>query len=170
MASMGNPCYRKARILTENDLNSLPLRELVYSYTVIDCIFQFPQTVKYPNISVYIDKSTTVYPTSGSAVINGCEYLLAKRLGCHFIIKEIFHIPFDCEESYMSQFCNTLKTYYPHLEGSPITFNITNSDSCNFKPELKIIEAYMKSSPEIIGSSNDISISAGYIYDSLKKG
>lgn len=61
-------------------------------YLIVNCDFEFPTNVKYPSIPCYIDKTTTVYPLSGTSYLTGPEYLLAKNQGCKFKIKSAFFI------------------------------------------------------------------------------
>ena len=69
---------------------------MLKSYTVIKCDFNFPNSVKYPSILVYVNETTTIYPQSGKGVIlTGVEYLLAKSQNCEIIIKEVYSISFS---------------------------------------------------------------------------
>jgi len=58
----------------------------------INCDFSFPETVKYPSIPCYVDNTTTVYPISGNAFLTGPEFLLARKQGAEFTIKNAFYI------------------------------------------------------------------------------
>lgn len=62
-------------------------------YLIVNTNFQFPEETKYPSIPCYIDKSATVYPLAGSALLTGPEYLLARNQKCWFNIKSAFYIP-----------------------------------------------------------------------------
>ena len=61
-------------------------------YLIINGDFEFPSNVKYPSIPCYIDKTSTVYPLSGSCYLTGPEYVLALRQGCEIDIKSAFYI------------------------------------------------------------------------------
>ena len=98
MAGCGNPDYKKGRILSAKELKGLSDEDLLYSYTVIDCSFEFNKDVKYPSIPVYLDETTTVYPVKGKSVLTGAEYLTAKKQGCKFVIYEVYSIPFEAED------------------------------------------------------------------------
>ena len=62
-------------------------------YLIVNCDFEFPDTVKYPSIPCFVDNTTTVYPLRGSAYLTGPEFLLAKRQGCVFKIRSVFYTP-----------------------------------------------------------------------------
>ena len=94
MAMMGHPAYNYHRNLAEDDLKSMTESDILYSFLIIQCDFEFPNTVKYPSIGCFIDETTTVYPLKGSAFLTGAEYLLARSQGCKLDIKSINHIPF----------------------------------------------------------------------------
>lgn len=94
MAALGTPDYTKGIKLNAEDLIELKFDDIFNSYTILSVKFTFKNKVKYPSIPVNIDENTTVYPLSGSAVITGLEYLVAKNQGCDMIIKEGYMIPF----------------------------------------------------------------------------
>lgn len=62
-------------------------------YLILNGSFKFPANTKYPSIPCYIDKTTTVYPLQGKALISGPEYVLAKSQKCKFTFSSAFHIP-----------------------------------------------------------------------------
>lgn len=96
MCLLGNPDYNKACVIPYFKFMRMDKLDLLYSYTVLKVVFKFPDDVKFPNIPVFVDKDTTVYPLEGEAVLTYAEYLTAQRMGCDFkVIKEIFHIPFE---------------------------------------------------------------------------
>ena len=91
----GHPDYKHGVRASKEDLKQMSRDYLIYSYTIIKCNFRFPESVKYPSIPVYVDKTSTVYPLEGEgSVLTGSEYLLAKAQGCEFEIDEIYTIPF----------------------------------------------------------------------------
>lgn len=57
---------------------------LMTGYLIVNCNFNFPAEVKYPSIPCNIDKTTTVYPSSGTVYLTGPEYNLAKNKWCVF--------------------------------------------------------------------------------------
>lgn len=96
MCLLGNPDYKNATVLTYYKFIHMDKLQLLYSYTILKAVFKFPDDVKFPNIPVFVDKDTTVYPLEGEAILTYAEYITALRMGCDFkIIKEVFHIPFE---------------------------------------------------------------------------
>lgn len=90
----GHPDYTSCHRLTECELGKLTKEELLYSYLIINADFEFPTKTKYPSIPCYVDENCTVYPLTGSCVITGAEYILAKQQGCVFSYKDIYLTPF----------------------------------------------------------------------------
>jgi hypothetical protein len=129
MCLLGNPDYNKAVVLTYNKFMQMDKLDLLYSYTVLKVDFKFPDDVKFPNIPVFVDKDTTVYPLEGEAILTYAEYVTAQRMGCDFKrIKEIFHIPFECLSSKsrdpdpnLSDFESYSPGYVPYLFDNGIT-------------------------------------------------
>lgn len=73
--------------------------ELLFDdYYIINATFEFPKNVKYPSIPCYIDETTTIYPLTGSCLLTGPEYVLARNQGCNVKIKSVFHIPSRTED------------------------------------------------------------------------
>jgi len=66
---------------------TIPNRLFIYQYW-----FQIQFECQYPSIPCYIDKTTTVYPLSGSSFLTGPEYILARNQGWDFKIKSAFYI------------------------------------------------------------------------------
>jgi len=67
---------------------------LIKSYTALKINFKFPETVRYPNLPVRLDKSSIIYPLTGTSFCTGLEFLLAHRLGCEIEILGGVFIPF----------------------------------------------------------------------------
>lgn len=67
---------------------------LINSYTALKINFKFPETVRYPNLPVRLDKSSIIYPLTGTSFCTGLEFLLAHRLGCEIEILGGAFIPF----------------------------------------------------------------------------
>jgi len=99
MAFAGNPDYNNARKLNISELIKMSNEELIFSYTIIECEFEFKDNTKFPSIPCFIDKSSTAYPLKGTAVLTGLEYLLAKNQGCFITVKEAYTIPFETAKS-----------------------------------------------------------------------
>ena len=70
------------------------LQTILTSFVIYKVTFQFPPDTKYPSIPVYIDKTTTVYPLEGTALLTGVEYILAHRQGCDLKVAYAVVIPF----------------------------------------------------------------------------
>lgn len=64
------------------------------SYTALKIRFEFPETVKYPNLPVRLDFSSVIFPLKGETFCTGSEFLLAYRLGCKIEIRGGVWIPF----------------------------------------------------------------------------
>lgn len=95
MSIIGDPLYSQLKRLSIKELDKLPDLSIINSFTVIKADFTFPNNTKFPSIPVFLDKTTTVYPISGSCCITGIEYVLAKNQGCVFTkITDIVRVPF----------------------------------------------------------------------------
>lgn len=99
MSMAGHPDYEKFQKLTVVDLRKMSKLEMLYSYLILHVDFEFPNSVKYPSIPCYVDENCTVYPSVGSSVLTGAEYVLALDQGCKFTLHDIFYIPFKVSES-----------------------------------------------------------------------
>lgn len=93
-SNIGHPSYQNAREISIDELNNMKPVEILNSFLIIECNFNFPESVKFPSIPVYADETTTVYPKMGKSLLTGAEYILAKNQGCLIDIKRIFNIPF----------------------------------------------------------------------------
>lgn len=98
MSLAGHPEYENCSRLTVAELNKMSKEEILYSYLIINAEFEFPANTKYPSIPCYVDENCTVYPLSGSCVLTGSEYLLAKSQNCRFKISDIYCTPFKTSE------------------------------------------------------------------------
>jgi hypothetical protein len=94
MSLLGDPDYKKLKLLTENDLMKMTDDDILYSYIIIKTDFEFNPDIKYPSIPCFLDSDLSVYPLKGNAILTGSEYILARNMGCHFTIGVIYHIPF----------------------------------------------------------------------------
>lgn len=107
MFALGHPNYNDRRELSDEDLKRRYSKNpvsLIYTYMIIKGTFSFvpegedSKVVKYPSIPVYLDETTTVYPTSGECILTGAEYVLAINQGCEITVSSCVEIPFlDCE-------------------------------------------------------------------------
>lgn len=98
MSMAGHPEYALCKRLTFSELTKLTNEEILFSYLIINAEFEFPEGTKYPSIPCYVDENCTVYPLSGSCVITGSEYLLAKSQNCCFKYIDIYCTPFKSSE------------------------------------------------------------------------
>ena len=92
--NIGHPDYSRGDFIDQKRLEDMSDVELLFSYTIISCHFIYNSNVKYPGIPVYVDKTTTVYPSEGEALLTGAEYILARNQNCVLNIHDIYHIPF----------------------------------------------------------------------------
>ena len=92
--NIGHPDYSRGDFIDQKRLEDMSDVELLFSYTIISCHFSYNSNVKYPGIPVYVDKTTTVYPSEGEALLTGAEYILARNQKCVLNIHDIYHIPF----------------------------------------------------------------------------
>jgi hypothetical protein len=96
---LGDPDYSNATVVNTKFIEEMKEKDLeeylLKSYTSMVVDFEFPKSVKYPNIPVQADKNVTIYPLSGKDIaVEGREFLLAKKLGCKLKVKQGFHIPY----------------------------------------------------------------------------
>jgi len=99
MSMLGDPDYRNATMINSETIDKMEEEELrsylFKSYTSMIVNFEFPKSVKFPNIPVQADKNVTIYPLSGKDVaVEGREFWLAKKLGCKLEIKQGYCIPY----------------------------------------------------------------------------
>jgi len=70
------------------------LEKILKSYTALKVKFEFPETVKYPNLPVRLDFSSVIFPRKGETFCTGIELILSLRLGCTVDIRGGVWIPF----------------------------------------------------------------------------
>jgi len=95
MSLLGNPDYKKGRMISVKQLEKMSFNEILYSYIIMKAKFKFKPGTKFPSIPASIDETTTVYPLEGEAILTGPEYLLAKKQKCKLNISEIYYLPFE---------------------------------------------------------------------------
>ncbi|KAG0632645.1 hypothetical protein HOY80DRAFT_1141956 [Tuber brumale] len=78
MSLMGDPNYSGARLIYPT--SSLGNIDFKNSYSAIKVKFRFPDTIKYPPLPVFMDKTITIYPRSGETIVTGPELLSAKNI------------------------------------------------------------------------------------------
>lgn len=88
LAFLGTPDYNKCKVINSGWIENLKESDFFNYYLIVKVSFEFPETVKYPSIPCFLDKTTTVYPLKGEALLTGPEFLLAKNQGCKI---KVFH-------------------------------------------------------------------------------
>jgi len=71
MTDLHLPDYYNAYLVKNEEIKNWSDERLMTGYLFVNCKFKFPTEVKYPSIPCYIDKTTTVYPLSGSSFLTG---------------------------------------------------------------------------------------------------
>lgn len=94
MSIIGHPQYKKASRVYNKTVEKFDDYDFIYNYVVLYVDFTFPKGTKYPCIPTRVDNDVDIYPLSGSSVITGCEYLVAKKMGCRLYIRDGVMIPF----------------------------------------------------------------------------
>lgn len=72
--------------------------DLLRCYSAFKIYFKFSPSVRYPNLPVMLDDTTTVFPLEGITICTGLELVLADRLGCEIDIQESVIIPFQSKK------------------------------------------------------------------------
>jgi hypothetical protein len=93
MSYLSLPSYPEGKLIPIESVFNMSTDELLKGYLILNTSFKFPDNTKYPSIPCYADESTTVYPLTGSALVSGPEYILARNQKCEFEIKSAFYIP-----------------------------------------------------------------------------
>jgi hypothetical protein len=121
MSGLGNPDYKKGRLLSIKQFEKMSFKDILFSYIIIKTTFKFKKNTKFPSVPNFIDETTTVYPLDGveEVLLTGPEYLLAKNQGCEFKISEIYYIPFEKDKE-------------------------ENLINLPFKPEIKVLQSKRK--------------------------
>ena len=97
MAMLEYPDWDQKRMigeLTGEEFQSNKNFDLINSYTALKIKFEFPSTVKYPNLPVRLDFTSVIFPLTGETFCTGHEFLLAMKLGCKIKILSGVYIPF----------------------------------------------------------------------------
>jgi len=120
--------------------------DLINSYSAFKIKFEFPDTVKYPNLPVRLDFTTVVFPLTGETFCTGHEFLLAIKLGCKIRILSGVHIPFkklgikeeeplkkiDPDRSYFIQDSSIKRLFNKDFELPKLNFESTEIESENY--------------------------------------
>jgi hypothetical protein len=97
MSLLGTPDYEgiiQISSMNDSEFDKLYGDMLLKSYTAVRVSFKFPESVKYPNLPVRLDRSSIIFPKTGITYITGLEYRLARNLGAEIQIFEGCIIPF----------------------------------------------------------------------------
>lgn len=94
MSILGDPLYDKAVRLYQKTIIKMSEEELILNYIMVEVDFEFPDIIKYPCIPTRVDDNIDIYPLKGRSTITGCEYLVAKNMGCKLYVREGVMIPF----------------------------------------------------------------------------
>jgi len=70
------------------------VNNLISSYTALKIQFEFPTSVRFPNLPVRLDFSSIIFPLTGETFCTGHEFVLAMKLGCKIEILGGVIIPF----------------------------------------------------------------------------
>jgi len=95
MSILGHPQLDKAVYLFNKTVIEMSNQDLLFNYIVLDVEFKFSADVKYPCIPTRVDDDVDIYPLSGRSIITGPEYLVAKSMGCHLVVKKGYMVPFE---------------------------------------------------------------------------
>jgi len=120
--------------------------DLIKSYSAFKIKFEFPETVKYPNLPVRLDFTTVVFPLTGETFCTGHEFLLAINLGCKIRILSGVHIPFkklgvkeeephkiiDLNRSYYRQDSSIKRLFNKDFELPKLSFESKKIESGNY--------------------------------------
>jgi len=78
----------------EDFLLEIGMTRILRSFTALKIQFEFPSTVRFPNLPVRLDFSSIIFPLTGETFCTGHEFLLAMKLGCQIKILGGALIPF----------------------------------------------------------------------------
>jgi len=122
---LGDPDYSKATIIYPN--SNLTRFDFKRSYTAIKIRFNLPETIKYPPLPVFMDKTITIYPLNGESIVTGTEFLSAQRI----LHKALLRIS---EESKITLSELYKKYYIKIVTGSYIPFRHNDDGTLAYRP------------------------------------
>lgn len=99
MSMLGDPDYKRAAYVFNKTIEKMNYRDLLLNYIMVDVDFKFPDNVKYPCIPTRVDDDIDIYPKQGRSTITGCEYFVAKSMGCRLHVRTGVIVPFKKDES-----------------------------------------------------------------------
>jgi len=98
MAMLDYPAWNSrktiGKISGEDFLLEEGMTRILRSFTALKIQFEFPSTVRFPNLPVRLDFSSIIFPLTGETFCTGHEFLLAMKLGCQIKILGGVLIPF----------------------------------------------------------------------------
>ena len=95
MSILGHPDVDKAARVFNKTIENMNANDLLFNYVVLDVDFTFNSNTKYPCIPCRVDDDVDIYPVSGNSIITGCEYLVARSMGCKLYVRDGILIPFN---------------------------------------------------------------------------
>ncbi|KAI0867192.1 hypothetical protein GGS24DRAFT_426456 [Hypoxylon argillaceum] len=94
MSILGHPNIDKAARIFNQTVIKMKDSELLLNYIILDVDFEYKEHTKYPGIPCRVDDNVDIYPLKGTSIITGCEYVVAKSMGCKLYVKDGILIPF----------------------------------------------------------------------------
>lgn len=94
MSILGDPDYNKATYIFNNTVEKMSYRDLLFNYIIVDVDFKFHKDIKYPCIPTRVDDNVDIYPMEGRSTITGCEYFVARSMGCRLHVRTGVMVPF----------------------------------------------------------------------------
>jgi len=94
MSILGHPDTEKGVRIFNKTVQNMSPKDLLFNYIIVDVEFKFDKNTKYPCIPSRVDDNVDIYPLEGRSTITGCEYLVAKSMGCRLYVKDGVMIPF----------------------------------------------------------------------------
>lgn len=114
MSILGDPDYNNASRIFNDTVENMSDSALLLNYIVLEVKFAFPKDVRFPSIPTRVDDDVDIYPLEGTSYITGCEYLVAKSMGCNLEVIEGVKIPFKRKKDSEKPFKR--KKYYVDVE------------------------------------------------------
>lgn len=94
MSILGHPDTDKAVRIFNKTVENMSVNTLIFNYIILEVKYKFNKDVKYPCIPSRVDDNVDIYPLEGESTITGLEYLVARSMGCHIVVKDGVMIPF----------------------------------------------------------------------------
>lgn len=116
MTDIPLPDYHNCYTVDKDEVLTWEDQRLMDGFISINCNFVFPKSVKYPSIPCFVDKTTTVYPSTGTSFLTGPEFVLARRQGATFTIKNAFYIAPKTTVDYHTNDPTNIKPFYNILK------------------------------------------------------